>query len=89
MDVSPQAPTRLNFQYVILSLLLLAILDSLFTDIGIRQNLIQEANPIMKSLYETSVLGFYTLKISLPILLLSLLSKIQTKIYLKFLLSFT
>ncbi|WP_368668731.1 DUF5658 family protein [Sporosarcina sp. 6E9] len=89
MDASPKVPTRINFQYVVLSLILLAFLDSLFTDIGIRQNHIQEANPIMKGLYDKSVIGFYAFKISLPLFLLSFLSKIQTKKYLKVLLSFT
>ncbi len=82
MIVSPQVSKKVNFKYVVLSLILLALLDSLFTDIGIRQHYITEANPIMKYIYDTSVFGFYALKISLPIFLLLLLSKIKPKKYL-------
>ncbi|WP_203248740.1 DUF5658 family protein [Sporosarcina beigongshangi] len=70
-------------------LLSLAILDSLFTDFGLRNNYITEANPLMRVVYDTSVPGFYLLKISLPFLLLYLLAKIEPKRYLQFLLSFT
>jgi hypothetical protein len=89
MNVYPQATTKINFKYIVLSLILLAFLDSLFTDIGIRQNYITEANPIMKNIYDTSVFGFYALKISLPLFLLSLLTKIKPKRYLKVLISTT
>lgn len=87
MIVSPQASKKVDFKYVVLSLILLALLDSLFTDIGIRQHYITEANPIMKNIYDTSVFGFYALKISLPIFLLYLLSKIKPKKYLMVLIS--
>ena len=89
MNVSPQVSKKVNFKYVVLSLILLAFLDSLFTDIGIRQQYITEANPIMKNIYDASVFGFYTLKISLPLILLLLLSKLKSKKYLKVLLSST
>ena len=86
MNVSTQVSKKVNFKYVVLSLILLAILDSLFTDIGIRQHYITEANPIMKNIYDASVFGFYTLKISLPLILLLLLSKIKPKKYIMVLL---
>lgn len=70
-------------------LLTLAILDSLFTDFGLRHNYITEANPLMRTVYETSIPGFYLLKISLPLLLLYLLAKIKPKKYLQVLLGFT
>lgn len=69
-------------------LLSLATLDSLFTDFGLRHNYITEANPLMRVVYETSVFGFYLLKISLPFLLLYLLTKIEPPTYLRFLLGF-
>ncbi|MGE7622467.1 DUF5658 family protein [Viridibacillus sp. NPDC096237] len=62
-----------------LLLLLLSILDSIFTDFGIRNNHITEANPLMRIMYEYSVIGFYSLKITLPFLLLYNLSKIQLR----------
>lgn len=67
-------------------LILLAILDSLFTDFGLRNNYITEANPLMRVVYEASVFGFYLIKISLPFLLLYLLAKIELKKYFQFLL---
>lgn len=69
-------------------LVLLAILDSLFTDFGLRNNYITEANPLMRVVYEASVFGFYLIKISLPFLLLYLLAKIELKKYFQFLLGF-
>ncbi|WP_216829162.1 DUF5658 family protein [Alkalihalobacterium elongatum] len=52
------------------SLLLLSIADAIFTDIGLRHNLITELNPIMNSIYYTSVFSFYFVKIVLPLALL-------------------
>jgi len=69
-------------------LIILAILDSLFTDFGLRHKYITEANPLMRVIYETSVAGFYGIKICLPLLLLYLLSKIEAKRYLQFLHNF-
>lgn len=66
-------------------LLLLAVVDSFFTDFGIQKQYITEANPLMAFIYETSIWGFYTLKISLPCVLLYLLTKIEPKRYLKLL----
>ncbi|MEX3621474.1 DUF5658 family protein [Viridibacillus arvi] len=62
-----------------LLLLFLSILDSIFTDFGIRHNHITEANPLMKLVYENSVFWFYSLKIMFPLLLLYILSKVQLK----------
>jgi len=70
-------------------LLLLAILDSLFTDFGIRNNHISEANPLMRYLYGTSIPAFYLIKIALPLLLLLILTKIEVKKYLNFLIGGT
>jgi Domain of unknown function (DUF5658) len=87
MNVSPQVSKKVDFKYVVLALILLAFLDSLFTDIGLRQHYITEANPIMKNVYDASVFGFYALKISLPLFLLLLLSKIKPEMYLMVLIS--
>lgn len=54
-------------------LLVLSVFDALATDSGIRLQLIQEANPIAKALYESNVLLFYGYKTILPLLLLLLL----------------
>ncbi|MFF2753555.1 DUF5658 family protein [Psychrobacillus sp. NPDC058041] len=60
-------------------LLILAILDSIFTDFGIRNNHITEANPIMRVIYESSILGFYAIKIFLPLLLIYITTKLHLK----------
>lgn len=70
-------------------LLSLAILDSFFTDFGIRNNHIQEANPLVSIIYDTSILGFYAIKIGLPILLIYILTKIDSKPYLHILVQLT
>ncbi|WP_231687448.1 DUF5658 family protein [Bacillus sp. FJAT-22090] len=57
-------------------LLVLAILDSIFTDYGIRNNHISEANPLIQLLYDTSIVGFYFIKISLPLLLIYIMTKV-------------
>lgn len=70
-------------------LLLLSIVDSLCTDFGIRNHHITEANPLMRVVYDTSVVGFYLIKISFPILFLYLLTKIEPKRILRILTSLT
>ncbi|CAI6063380.1 DUF5658 family protein [Cohnella sp. JJ-181] len=54
-------------------LLVLSVFDALATDTGIRLQLIGEANPIARALYETNVVLFYAYKTLLPLLLLFLL----------------
>ncbi|WP_391207842.1 DUF5658 family protein [Psychrobacillus sp. L4] len=67
-------------------LFVLAILDSFFTDFGIRNDHITEANPLMHFVYETSIPGFYILKICLPLLLIYFLTKLQPNKYIPILL---
>ncbi|QFF98101.1 hypothetical protein PB01_04305 [Psychrobacillus glaciei] len=69
-------------------LLVLAILDTFFTDYGIRNDHITEANPLMHFVYETSIPSFYALKICLPLLLLFLLTKLKPNKYIPILLAF-
>ncbi|WP_223145585.1 DUF5658 family protein [Sporosarcina sp. ANT_H38] len=65
--------------------MLLAAIDSFFTDFGIQKKYITEANPLMRFIYDTSIWGFYSIKIGLPLVLLYLLTKIEPKGYLKLL----
>ena len=60
-------------------LLFLALFDATFTDFGIRYHYIQEANPLMRSLYEKSILSFYVTKLILPILLFFILLRVEPK----------
>ena len=72
-------PARKTLIIAGILLLLLAVVDSFFTDFGIQKQYITEANPLMAFIYDTSILGFYALKISLPCVLLYLLTKIEPK----------
>lgn len=60
-------------------LLLFAISDAIFTDMGLRYNHIEEANPFMLFLYDKSILSFYVVKIALPLLLMYFIAKIEIK----------
>lgn len=82
-------PSMNHYKHLVTVLLLLAIADAYFTDLGLRNDHVTEANPLMDLLYTNSVLGFYLIKISLPFALLLIISKIQPKRYLKCLIGFT
>ncbi|WP_120978279.1 DUF5658 family protein [Cohnella endophytica] len=53
--------------------MILSFFDAMATDAGIRMHAVREANPFAKLLYETNVFVFYSYKIILPLILLSLL----------------
>ena len=82
MVVKPtiQKPNKL-FQATIF-LLVLSCFDTVFTDYGLRHEHITEANPLMRTLYEMNIVGFYLIKIGLPLLLMYLLTKLPQKKYL-------
>ncbi|WP_432352462.1 DUF5658 family protein [Sporosarcina sp. A2] len=48
-------------------LLILSLIDAGVTDFGLHQGLIQEANPLMAVVYELNRVGFYFIKLGLPI----------------------
>ncbi|MGX9133339.1 DUF5658 family protein [Rummeliibacillus sp. JY-2-4R] len=58
-------------------LLFLCTLDALFTDFGIRHHHISEANPMMNWIYTNDIVGFYGMKIMMPLFLVWILSKIR------------
>ena len=58
-------------------LVMLAILDAVFTHIGVQGGHITEANPIMRSLYDFNVGLFFVIKILLPVVLMRLLSRFE------------
>ncbi|WP_144513797.1 DUF5658 family protein [Bacillus sp. FJAT-22090] len=70
-------------------LLLLAIFDSLFTDYGIRNGHISEANPIMRFIYERNIYSFYLIKIILPLLFMYVIAQFKPKKYLQILIGAT
>jgi len=65
-------------------LLILATLDAVFTDFGIKGYHITEANPIMRRIYEGNLIGFYLIKIALPILLIGIVSKLEPRPFIVF-----
>ncbi len=56
-------------------ILIASILDASLTDIGLRLQLIGEANPLMRFLYDHLYIGFYAFKIILPLSLFFLIAK--------------
>jgi len=79
--------THLNTKavFAVFLLFLMSILDAFYTDLGIRLDFITEANPLMGSVYESSVAGFYAIKIALPLLMLFIIMKIRVRNHLWFL----
>lgn len=66
-----------------------AVFDTVFTDFGIRHEHIEEANPVMRFVYDTSIFGFYLTKISLPLLLIFFITKVKPKPYFRLLIGST
>lgn len=52
-------------------LFIFCLSDALFTDIGLQLRFIEELNPLIRSVYEWHVGGYYILKIILPLLLMA------------------
>ena len=52
-----------------LGLCLLCLFDAVATDIGLQLEYIEEANPLMRWIYETDRLFFYAVKAGMPLLL--------------------
>lgn len=70
-------------------LLGLSLIDAFATDFGLRFELIEEANAMMEYVYESSVIGFYFVKIGLPISLFPLQSVVTRSSFVQRLLQFT
>lgn len=89
MDVKQPISNNHKLIFSGIVLLLLATADSFFTDFGIQQMHITEANPLMRFVYDRSVWGFYGIKVCLPFVLLVLLARIEAKRYVKILMGFS
>lgn len=70
--VNTAQPVRNTMVHSCFLLVCLCVIDTFFTDFGIRQGHIQEANPLMNFIYNWSIFGFYAFKILLPTSLLTL-----------------
>jgi hypothetical protein len=73
MHVSTGKSTRIMF----IGLLVCSITDAIFTDVGLRLQLIEELNPLVKHIYETNRLSYYGFKLLLPLLLLFLYPRLK------------
>jgi hypothetical protein len=60
-------------------IILFSLTDAFFTDMGIRNGFVEEANPFAKSLYEWHWSAFYGFKVFLPILLFLVYPTIKNK----------
>jgi len=58
---------------------MLAILDAVFTHIGLQGGHISEANPLMRILYDFNIGLFFVVKILLPLILMILMRKLEPK----------
>ena len=65
---------------LIIFLCIASLLDAGLTDMGLRMQLIGEANPIMAFLYEHSYLAFYGIKIILPLSLFFIAAKVGKRL---------
>lgn len=79
---------ELTPMYYVSALLLLSIADAALTDIGLRFQLIEEANPLMAFVYEYSVIIFYGIKVLLPLSLLIIIKYVMNHHYIKMLIRF-
>lgn len=74
---------------LIIFLCMASLLDAGLTDMGIRLQLIGEANPIMGFLYEHSYLAFYGIKIILPISLFFIAARVGKHLFINHLFRFS
>ncbi|MFD2672548.1 DUF5658 family protein [Marinicrinis sediminis] len=61
------------------ALVLFCLLDAIFTDIGLRFNWIEEANPVMAIVYVMHPIFFYVVKLALPALLCVIVVRIHKR----------
>ncbi|WP_246469527.1 DUF5658 family protein [Cohnella nanjingensis] len=61
----------------------LSFFDAFATDTGLRLQVVQEANPLARALYETNVALFYGYKLLLPLILLALHRHVEGRSYIQ------
>jgi len=78
--MKPNIMTKDNtIQRLIGWIILFSLTDALFTHMGIQFEVVEEANPFAKILFEAHLLLFYGFKVALPIILYAVYPKIKTK----------
>lgn len=68
-------------RFLIAFICIASFLDAILTDIGLRHQWIDEANPIMRYLYDYSYIAFYGVKIVLPLSLFFLAAKVGKRLF--------
>ncbi|MER2261185.1 MAG: DUF5658 family protein [Psychrobacillus sp.] len=85
--IESEATEQNRWHYTAILLLLLAISDSLITHFGLSNGYIEEANPIMRFVYDKSIFGFFSIKIFLPILFIWIMTKLKPNALLQLLIA--
>jgi hypothetical protein len=67
---------------LLFGLLFLCFADASFTDIGLRLFLIDELNPLVKRLYEWNIIGYYAMKLLLPLFLILIYYRTNNRVWL-------
>ncbi|WP_169081530.1 DUF5658 family protein [Paenibacillus sp. PL91] len=70
-----------DLKSLLFGLLFLCFADAAFTDIGLRLQLIEELNPLVSRLYEWNLVGYYGMKLSLPVILILIYYRIKNRIW--------
>jgi hypothetical protein len=66
---------------LLFGLLFLCFADAAFTDIGLRFQIIEELNPLVRSIYEWDVIAYYSMKLILPLLLIIIYYRTRTRVW--------
>lgn len=75
---------RLPMRALLLWLLLFSLTDAIFTDIGIRLELIAELNPFVAWLYNRHAIAYYGVKLLFPVLFLLLYPQLSTRLWIRY-----
>ncbi|SFD84395.1 hypothetical protein SAMN05216378_1698 [Paenibacillus catalpae] len=75
---------RLPLRGMLLWLLFFSLTDAVFTDIGIRLELITELNPFVSWLYNWHSIAYYGVKLMFPILFLLIYPQLRTRLWIHY-----
>jgi hypothetical protein len=75
---------RLPMRAMLMWLFFFSLTDAVFTDIGIRLNLITEMNPFVSWLYDWHFAAYYGIKLILPLLFLLLFPQLKSRQWMHF-----
>ncbi|GLX67991.1 DUF5658 family protein [Paenibacillus glycanilyticus] len=76
--------TRLPIRSLLIGLLLFSLTDAIFTDIGIRLELITELNPFVSWLYNWHAIAYYGIKLMFPVLFMLLYPRLSSRLWIRY-----